>query len=277
MIRPPGSSARPDLPLAVVIGAGGMGAAIARRLGDNHRLLVADRDPARLEALESALTAEGHDAATMPCDITDARSVAALAERAGAWRTLAHVAALSPSMADFQTILAVNLLGARHVERAFHATAGQASAAIFISSLAAHSPPPAPEMLALFDREDDSDLIADVEALVPDPAPVDAYRLSKVAMNRMCRRRASVWGRKGARILSLSPGLIATPMGALEFGGSTDKFALYAKTPLEREGTMVEIAATVAFLTSADASFISGTDLLVDGGIAAALAFPMET
>ncbi|MET0361910.1 MAG: SDR family oxidoreductase [Sphingobium sp.] len=276
MIRQPGSSARPDLPLAVVIGAGGMGAAIARRLGDDHRLLVADRDPERLNALESALAAEGRDVATAVCDITNASSVAALAAQAGPWRTLAHVAALSPNMGDFHTILSVNLLGARLIERSFLDTASPGSAAIFISSLAAHSPPPPPEMLALFDDDANPDIVDRVEALVADRQPRDAYRLSKAAMNRMCRRRASIWGARGARILSLSPGLIATPMGALEFAASADKYALYAKTPLEREGTMVEVAATVAFLASSHASFISGTDILVDGGLAAALNFPTE-
>jgi NAD(P)-dependent dehydrogenase (short-subunit alcohol dehydrogenase family) len=86
----------------------------------------------------------------------------------------------------------------------------------------------------------------------------------------MCRRRVSDWGSHGARIISLSPGLIATPQGAVEFK-SPQKMALYQLTPLEREGTMVEIADAVEFLLSDRASFISGTDLLVDGGIFAAI------
>jgi NAD(P)-dependent dehydrogenase (short-subunit alcohol dehydrogenase family) len=81
----------------------------------------------------------------------------------------------------------------------------------------------------------------------------------------------SDWGDRGARIVSLSPGLIATTMGALEFANSPQKRQLYEQTPLQREGTMVEIADAVEFLTSDRASFISGTDLLVDGGIAAAI------
>lgn len=275
-MRPPGSSDRPDLPLAVIIGAGGMGAAIARRLGADHRLLIADRDEARLAAFAQELRAGGHDAATFTCDITDARSVDSLAAAAQGWQALAHVAALSPSMADWRTVLAVNLLGTLHVEQAFRATATPGSAAIFISSLAAHAPPPAGPVLALFDEGLAPDLIERLEALTPDHTSRLAYGLSKFAMNRMCRRRAAAWGRKGARIVSLSPGLIATPMGALEFQGSPAKMAMYEKSPLEREGTMIEIAATVAFLASPAASFVSGTDILVDGGLAAALAFPGE-
>ena len=87
----------------------------------------------------------------------------------------------------------------------------------------------------------------------------------------MCRRRAAAWGARGARIVSLSPGLIATPMGALEFAAQPAKRALLPLTPLQREGTMVEIADAVDFLVSDRASFITGTDLLVDGGIHAAL------
>lgn len=267
---------RPDLPLAVIVGAGAMGAAIARRIGATHRLIVADRDKARLDDLCAQLRAEGHDAAAHVCDLTSAQHVDALARAAAGFRTLVHVAALSPSMADWRTILAVNWLGARRVEAAFHAQATKGSAAIFISSLAAHAPPPDAGTLAALDTpdRDGDDPIAALERATSGHASSDAYRLSKLAMNRMCRRRAAAWGARGARIVSLSPGLIATPMGALEFKGSPEKRALYDQSPMQREGTMIEIAAATEFLSSDGASFISGTDLLVDGGLAAALQFP---
>ena len=94
------------------------------------------------------------------------------------------------------------------------------------------------------------------------------------ALIRMCQRRAATWGARGARILSLSPGLIATPMGALEFQNRPQKYTLLATTPIKREGTMLEIADAVEFLLSDRASFISGIDLLVDGGLAAAMRYP---
>jgi len=100
--------------------------------------------------------------------------------------------------------------------------------------------------------------------------PALAYQLSKAALVRMCQQRARAWGARGARIVSLSPGLIATPMGALEFEAQPAKRQLFQLTPLGREGTMVEIADAVEFLISDRASFITGTDLLVDGGVAAA-------
>ncbi len=276
MRRPPGSSERPDLPLAVVIGGGGMGAGIARRLGADHRLLIVDRDASRLSLLRAEMIAAGYDVEVSACDITDGDQLDSLAARIKAWRTLVHVAALSPSAGDFQSVLSVNLIGARNVERCFRNTATGGSAGIFISSLAAHSPPPKGAVVKLLDEDSSADMVSRLEPMLEDVSSTAAYCLSKFAMNRMCRRRAAAWGAKGARILSLSPGLIATPMGALEFKGSPQKLAMYAQSPLQREGTILEVAATVAFLASPQASFITGTDILVDGGLAAALAFPQD-
>ena len=109
-----GTNARPDIPLAVVIGAGGMGMAAARRLGERYRLLLVDIDEDRLRQKLGALREEGHDAISCACDITSRESVNALAvtvEAQGPLRVLAHVAGLSPSMADWQTIMRVNLMG----------------------------------------------------------------------------------------------------------------------------------------------------------------------
>jgi NAD(P)-dependent dehydrogenase (short-subunit alcohol dehydrogenase family) len=276
MMRHPGTSERPDQPLAVVIGTGALGSAIARRLGMGHRLLLADRDGERAAAFAATLREEGHDASAITCDVTDARQVEDVASAATGWRTLAHVAALSPSMADFRTILEVNLVGTLNVEAAFRPTASAGSAAIFISSLGAHGVLPGDEVMALFDEGLGLDLLARLERLTPEPNTRRAYQLSKMAMNRMCRRQAAVWGERGARILSLSPGLIATPMGALEFKGTPEKMDLYLRTPLQREGTMLEIAEILAFLASPAASFISGTDILVDGGLAAANMFRQQ-
>jgi len=273
MIRAPGTSERADLPLAVIIGTGALGSAIARRLGTDHRLLLADRDAGRAATFAATLRDEGHDAQSISCDIIYLQQVEKVAMAATGWRTLVHVAALSPSMSDFRTILAVNLVGTLNVEAAFRQTASAGSAAIFISSLGAHAAPPPDNVIALFDEGLGPDLPARIEALTPEPTPRRAYQLSKMAMNRICRRQAGAWGSRGARILSLSPGLIATPMGAREFSGTPEKMEQYQRTPLQREGTMLEIAATVAFLASPAASFISGTDILVDGGLGAANLF----
>jgi NAD(P)-dependent dehydrogenase (short-subunit alcohol dehydrogenase family) len=272
-----GTSERPDLPLAVVVGAGGMGMAVARRLGERYRVLLADIDAARLDQRVAMLCDEGHDARPQACDITDPGSVAALAAAAaarGPMRVLAHVAGLSPSMADWRTIMRVNLCGATLVADALEPLARPGTAAVFIASLAGHMAPPAAAILDLIDAPLAPGFLDRLEVACGGAVSTTlAYQLSKIALIRLCARRAAAWGARGARIVSLSPGLIATPMGALEFERQPFKYDLLAKTPLQREGTMLEIADAVDFLASDRASFISGTDLLVDGGIAAALRF----
>lgn len=271
-----GTSERPDWELAVVVGAGGMGLAAARRLSQRHRMLIADIDGAKAEAAAEALRNEGGDARGMACDITDPPAVAALAKVVadlGGIRVLAHVAGLSPSMADFATIIEVNLIGAVRVAEALLPLATRGAAAILISSLAGHNCRPSAAVEALLRQPGDPELAAKLAAaLGPEQAtPQFGYPLSKHALMAYCRRSAAAWGQRGARIVSLSPGLIATPMGALEFEKSPGKRKLFERSPLKREGTMLEIADAIEFLASDRASFISGTDLLVDGGLAGTL------
>lgn len=265
----------PELPIAVVIGAGGMGLAVARRLGQHHRLLLVDINGDQLDAKAATLQGEGHWVEPVRCDITAREDVAALAGRVaelGGFRVLAHVAGLSPSMADGRTIMAVNLVGVALMEEALLPLASAGSAAIFIASLAAHTLVPDGKVQPILDNSLAPSFLDDlVSALDTELTPTLAYQLSKNTLVRLCQRRAWAWGEKRARILSLSPGLIATPMGNLEFKNQPMKFDLLAKTPLQRQGNMHEIADAVEFLASDRASFISGIDLLVDGGIHAAL------
>jgi len=271
-----GTSERPDLPLAVVVGAGALGMAIARRLALTHRVLLADVDGQRAEGCAAAMRDEGCDASATACDITSPEAVATLAKEVaarGGLGALAQVAGLSPSAADFRSIIRVNLTGAALVAEALRPLARQGSAAVLVSSLAAHSFQPTPEVAALLREAAAPDLAEKLEAAMGENAtPQLAYPVSKWGMNLYCRRQAAAWGEMGARIVSISPGLIATPMGALEFEKSPGKRAMYEKTPLKRECTMLEIADVLEFLVSPRASFISGTDLLVDGGLAGAMA-----
>jgi len=300
-----GSNARPDRSLAVVVGAGGMGIAIARRLGQSHRLLLVSRSQATLDKQAAALHTEGHDVITCACDVTDAQDIARVAEvvaNRGPMRTLAHVVGISPSMGDFRTIMAVDLRGPAMMAEALLPFARTGSAAIFVSSLAAymqqdgrdsrildHTFYPAMRIAEtypyavprgvtdgalwpLLDAPLADGFLDSLEATLGGELTSHlAYRLSKAGLNRMCVRLAPIWGRQGARIMSMSPGMIATPMGALEYQHQPMKYEYLRRTPLSREGTMLEMADVVEFLASDRASFITGIDLLVDGGLTAAL------
>jgi NAD(P)-dependent dehydrogenase (short-subunit alcohol dehydrogenase family) len=267
-----GTSDRPDWPLAIVIGAGGMGMAVARRLSQRHRILIADIDSARVMMAAELLRTEGGDANAVVCDITDPTSVKKLAretEIMGKFRVLAQVAGLGPSASDYATIVRVNLAGVASVAEALLPLATTGTAAILVSSLAAHGFSPPEKVEALLRDPTHPQLVERLSAALGEghSTPQKAYQLSKYALVAYCRRMAGAWGQRGARIVSLSPGIIATPMGALEFKHSSRKHQMYEQTPLKREGTMLEIADAVEFLASDRASFISGTDLLVDGGL----------
>jgi NAD(P)-dependent dehydrogenase (short-subunit alcohol dehydrogenase family) len=270
-----GSSARPDLPLAVVVGAGGLGMAVARRLGLDYRVMLADRDEAHLARQVAALCQDGYGAVGVRCDVTqaeDAARLAAEASAAGPVLALANVAGLSPSMAGFRAILAVNLVGAASIAAAFCPVMAPGGAGVFISSSAGHMSPVPDALWPLLEAPRVAGMLDRLEAALGEAAiPGQGYSLSKAGLNRMCMREAAAWGARGLRIVSLSPGLIATPMGALEFERQPAKHKLLQAVPLAREGTMLEIANVVAFLLSAEASFISGTDILVDGGMIGAL------
>jgi NAD(P)-dependent dehydrogenase (short-subunit alcohol dehydrogenase family) len=271
-----GTSERPDLKRAVVVGAGGLGTAIARRLALAYRILLVDLDGAKAEAEAERMRGEGCDVIAAHCDITSPQSVAELASSVaelGGFHAVVQVAGLSPSNGTFRQIIDVNLRGAAHVVEAFRPMAPPRGVAVLISSLGAHRYSPSPEMIEVLRSPAAPDLADRLEALVgADTAQSGiAYPISKWGINLMARRQAVAWGERDARIVSLSPGMIATPMGAREFERSQTKRDNYAKTPLKRECTMLEIADAVEFLTSPRASFITGTDLLVDGGVNAAL------
>lgn len=269
-------NARPDWPLAVVVGAGGMGMAVARRLGQTHQLLVADRDEAHLGHCIEALGQEGHDATALRCDVScmdDVTALAAAAQARGNVRTLAHVVGLSVSAADFRAILSVNLMGATMVANAFRDILVPGGSAVFISSSAAYLRPADEALWPLLDDPLQPGMIAALEQAPQfENSAGEAYSLSKQGLNRMCRREARSWGSRGLRLVSLSPGLIATPMGAESYKHSPVKQKLLGAVPLSREGTMLEIANVVEFLTSDRASYISGTDILVDGGMVSSVA-----
>jgi NAD(P)-dependent dehydrogenase (short-subunit alcohol dehydrogenase family) len=265
----------PEQPLAVLIGAGGMGMAVARRLGQQHRLLVTDIDSDKLNAQVSRLMEEGIRAEALVCDITNPAAVAKLASRVselGGFTVLAHVTGLSPSMGGWRQIMAVNLIGPTLVTDALLPLAGKGSVAILIASLSAYLGQPDDGVTALLREPLAPDFLDRLDAAIDaGMTPQLSYSYSKYALIRLTRRLAVTWGEKGARALSISPGLIATPQGTNEFKQANSKLELLRRCPLQRQGGMQEIADAVEFLVSARASYINGIDLVVDGGILAGI------
>lgn len=254
----------------VVIGAAsGMGAAVARRLvGSGHRLIRADLDVDGVNRLAADIGA----AKAMQCDITDDAALAELTETTGKLGELVVTAGLSPTMAPGRKIFDVNIVGSAKVLRAFRPLVTRGSVAVVFASMAGHFVPDHAEIDAVLDRPLADSLIDDLVGLgVAVDEPGTAYAYSKRAVMRLARQAAKDWGASGGRVLSLSPGIIDTPMGRQEAKAQPVMAQLIADSALGRMITADEVAAIAAFLVSADASALTGTDILVDGSTVASL------
>ena len=250
-------------------GAGGIGVAAARMFGPGRRVVLSDVNEARLDATRAALADDGLDVISVACDVADAASVAALADTAaGAGRlgVLFHSAGLSPSMADARTILKVNYVGSWNVLEAFEPLVETGTVVVCVASMAAYRGRTA-EFDALFgDPREAETFETIVSAAAGQSRP--AYSLSKRGLIREVERRAADLARRGARIVSISPGIVDTEMGRLEAGGGgrgNMQVALQL-TPFRRLATPEEVAGAAVLLCDPAASFITGCDLLVDGG-----------
>jgi NAD(P)-dependent dehydrogenase (short-subunit alcohol dehydrogenase family) len=264
--------------VAVVIGVGGMGQAIARRIGPGSHLLIADVNETNVRAFATQLTDEGYTVTSAVVDVSAPDSVAALAKQAaslGPVRDVVHTAGLSPAQAPVRAVLAVDLLGVALVLDEFGGVVAPGGAGVVIASMAgAFHPPleqdvarqlastPAAELLAL--PINDPDRFANAGA---------AYGFAKRANQIRVQAASTTWGARGARINAISPGIIATPMGTQELASENGAFMrmMIDASNAKRLGTPADIAAATEFLLSPAASFISGADLLVDGGTVAAL------
>lgn len=204
------------------------------------------------------------------CDVSDPDAVRTLVDRVqelGEFRSLAHAAGISPTMADARRVFEVDLVGTHRLLDAFESLVVPGSAAVCFSSSAAYQIAPFvdADQDTLIDDPGAPDFLDRITSVITDSG--HAYALAKRGVIRAAARAAVRWGARGGRVNSVAPGLIATPMNQQEFEQQPIMQQMLDRTPLGRLGQPSEVAATVAYLLSPDASFISGIDVLVDGGM----------
>lgn len=262
----------------VVIGAGGIGQAIARRQGFGKTVLLADANEQTLAKAATEMSNASYAVVQQQVNVTSRASVQALAEAAAALGPVMQVintAGLSPNMAPVNKVLEVDLYGSAVVFEEFGKVIAPGGSGLIISSMAGH-------MMRQLPLEDEQ-LLATVPAdellalpcLQPDAIPntLVAYMVAKRANFLRVQAEAVKWGERGARINAISPGIIVTPLAAHELNSEIGDIyrAMVAASPAKRMAPPDEIAIAASFLLGPDAGFITGSDLLIDGGVIAAM------
>lgn len=264
----------------VVVGAGFIGQSIARRVGAGKHLLLANlTEQASVDAAE-ALANAGFDASAAPVDISSRTSVQALVEKAqalGRITGLVHAAGVSPSQAPIETILKVDLYGTALLLELFGDVIARSGSGVVISSQSGHRLPALTaeqdRLLATTPTED----LLQLDMLQPDKVTdtLHAYQLSKRGNSLRVMAEAVRWGRRGARINTISPGIIITPLARDELNGprGAGYRRMIESCAVGRAGTPDEVANVAALLMGPDGGFITGSDFLMDGGVTAAYKF----
>jgi len=259
-------------------GAGGMGLATAKVVGRDHDVVLCDVRQDRLDDAVAALKDLGLTPTAVNCDVTDRDAVAELFDTAsglGPIASVIHAAGVSPSMGSADYVMSTNALGTLNVNEVFFQTAGEGSAIVNVASMAAHLLPdeviPTAQFpLAIGDA--DAFMAAMLAACTIDGDgmhPGIAYAVSKSFVKWYSSSQCERFNGKGLRIVSVSPGSVDTEMGRLEEKAGAG--ALVADAAVPRWGRPEEMADLFAFCASAKAGYLSGTDILNDGGVVASI------
>ena len=261
----------------VVIGAGSIGQAIARRVGAGKHILLADLRQENADAAAKVLSEAGFEVSTKVVDVSSRQSVTSLVEagtKIGDIHGLIHAAGVSPSQASPETILKVDLYGTALVLELFGDVIAEGGAGVVIASQSGHRLEPLSiehnKALATTPTEQ---LLA-LDFLQPDKVKdsLHAYQISKRCNSLRVMAEAVNWGKRGARINTISPGIIITPLAKDELSGPRGEG--YQKminiSAVGRAGTPDEVGNVGALLMGQDGAFITGSDFLMDGGVTAA-------
>lgn len=257
-------------------GAGQIGMAIARRVGYGKTIVVGDRSLENARRAAGTMEAAGFDVIPMEMDLSSRTSIRELiqeGQRHGEITMLVNAAGVSPSQAPIETILQVDLYGTAVLLEEVGRVIAPGGAGVTISSQSGHRMPAlSPEEDALLACTPPEELLQ-LDLLRPDRVrdTLHAYQLAKRCNEKRVMFEAVRWGERGARINSISPGIVVTPLAVDEFNGPRGDFYrnMFAKCPAGRPGTADEIANVAQLLMGPQGAFITGADFLVDGGATA--------
>lgn len=260
----------------ILAGAGQIGMAITRRLGYGMKIVIGDRNPANARTISDILDKAGFDTVTVEMDLSSRESIRAMIARAqgyGDITMLVNAAGVSPSQAPIETILKVDLYGTAVLLEEIGKVIAEGGTGVTISSQSGHRMP------ALTPEQDHQLAMTPTEELLALPLlqpgnienTLHAYQLAKRCNVKRVMAEAVKWGERGARINSISPGIIVTPLAIDEFNGPRGDFYrnMFAKCPAGRPGTADEVANVAELLMRPQGAFITGADFLIDGGATA--------
>lgn len=264
--------------VCVITGGGsGMGLEAAKIIGKNQKIVLVDRTVSKLDNAIEELKSLGIDAVAFPADASDRDSIKKLVDFSsdlGDIKTVIHAAGVSPHMDNPEMIFNINAIGTINIDEEFGPAMAKGGAILNVASMAAYAMPPdqVPANLYKLAMENVESLANGfkqmISAIPGEEANGFAYSVSKNFVLWFTEKMALKYGKNGIRVVSISPGTFATPMGEIE-GEEAENFAKMGA--LGRVGDPVEIAKMMAFMVSDECSYLTGTDILYDGGSIAAL------
>lgn len=264
--------------VVALLGAGSMGMAIAERIAANRTVLLGDISDKALQHARERLEYSGYHVESMKVDAGDRVSVYNFAHRAAELGEVMHfidTAGASPHQTNPQHIIDLDLIGSAYALDAFGEVMARGGSGLLISSMTGYMlPEPLTPEVETALTVTPADQLRDLPCLQPSAVPNSgvAYVLAKRANQLRVRKAAMDWGRRGARINTISPGIVVTPLAYDEFNAAAEGYQqMIEASPMQRVGNPAEIAAAAEFLLSDKASFITGIDLLADGGMIAAI------